>query len=328
MHTRTPAALIVLLAVAAASVGCVPRSITISLDDRAGPVRETRVINQRGSDKVALIDLEGIIGPTGGFDAGISIDDLAAKLDHAAADRRVRAVLLRVNSPGGSVAASETLLDLIHRYKHRTGNPVVVSMGEVAASGGYYIATAADTIVAQPGTVTGSIGVIIPTINAADGMSRIGIVSRAVTSGPNKDLASPLEPIDEEHYAILQSMVDDFYAQFRDLVLARRPDITDPDTVLDGRVMTGTQALRAGLVDELGSLHDAFDTARRQAGLEHADLVKLHRSATRPLTPYASAEAPHTPIAAPPFSLPTIKRPAGSGAYYLWLAPGALASPR
>ena len=311
------------------TAGCLPRSITINLDPPGGPVRESEVISERGSDKIALIDLEGVIGAGGSFDAGISIDDLAAMLDRAKSDRRVGAVILRINSPGGSVAASETLLGLIQRYKQQTGDPVVVSMGEVAASGGYYISMAADRIIAQPGTVTGSVGVIIPTINASDGMSRIGIVSRSVTSGPNKDMASPLEPIDEAHYAILQSMVDDFYAQFRELVLTNRPDISDPTTALDGRVMTGTQALEAGLVDELGSLMDAFDSAKELAGLSNADLVKYHRSNAKLMTPYASVEtAQPTPALSTPFPLPTIERPMGSGAYYLWLAPGTLGSAR
>lgn len=315
-------------AIAVLAAGCIPRSITLSLDGPPGPVRETRVINQKGSDKIALIDLEGVIGPGGTFDAGISIDDLAAMLSAAQNDRRVKAVLLRINSPGGSVAASETLLDLLERYKQRTGKPIIVSMGELAASGGYYISMAADRIVAQPGTITGSVGVIIPTVNLADGMSRIGIVSRSVTSGPNKDIANPLEPIDEAHYALLQGMVDDFYTQFRELVLTRRPGISDPSAALDGRVMTGRQALEAGLVDELGSLIDAYDTARELADAPGADLVKLHRSDSRPLTPYASVRggSPAPAAVLAPFPLPTVERPFGSGAYYLWMAPGALST--
>lgn len=319
------APLIAALALGSTTLGCIPRSITLQLDADDGPVRQTRVVKGTSGAEIALIDLEGVIGSVGAFGSGISTDDLAAKLDAAARDDDIEAVVLRINSPGGSVAGSETLHGLIARFRERTGRPVVVSMGEVAASGGYYIAMAADRVVAQPSTVTGSVGVIMPSINVSDGMSRIGVVSRPVLSSPNKNLASPVDPINDEHYAILQGMIDDFYGQFRSLVLEARPGIADPDRMLDGRVFTGRQALEAGLVDELGSLMDAFEAAKTLAGEPGASLVKLHRSRSRPLTPYAQAAVGGSVDAGVGgFPWPSIDRPLGAGAYYLWLPPGSL----
>lgn len=306
--------------------GCLPRSITISLDDPGGKVRESTVFGERSDpDKIAVIDIEGVIGslPSG---SGVSLDDLATMLERAENDRYVKGVLLRVNSPGGSVAASETLFGMIAGFKERSRKPVVVAMGEVAASGGYYIALAADRIVAQPSTVTGSIGVIVPTINASDGLDRIGIRSRSVTSGPNKDIANPLAPPQESHYALLQGIVDEFYAQFRALVLTARPAVVDPDLTLDGRVVTGARALELGLVDLLGGIPEAAHTVEVLAGIDSARGVKYYRGSSKPYSPYARAEVGLTPAQ---FSwVGLIERPiSGSGVYYLWLPPGTLGTP-
>ncbi len=327
--TRTPLALLT-LTLAIMMGGCLPNTITINLDDAKGPVRETAVLGSRSApDSVAQIDLVGVIGPTGfGLGPTASIDDLALMLRHAKSERSIKAVLLRIDSPGGGVGASETLHALLQDFRDETGKPVVVSMGNVAASGGYYVAMAGDTILAQPSSVTGSVGVIIPSINAAEGLGRIGITSNSITSGPNKDLASPVVPVNPEHQAILQSLVDDFYDQFRSLVLERRPDIADPDTTLDGRVFTGRQALEAGLIDELGGIPEAFDTAKDLAGLDRAKLVKLHRTRAAPATPYAGVTASdHTTTSTPTWPVPTIERTTGPGVYYLWLPPGTLGSP-
>jgi len=223
----------------------------------------------RGGPKIAQIDLTGVISSASvsPFGSAAMIDDFAAMIAKAERDPQIKAVLLRINSPGGSVAASETIATLIESFKERTGKPVVASMAEVAASGGYYTAITADHIIAQPSTITGSIGVIVPTINFSGGLAKLGIVSRSVTSGANKDIANPMQPINEAHYAILQGIVDEFYADFRSRVLAARPGIKDPDDVLDGEVYTGRTALELGLVDELGGLENALEGAAVLAGL-------------------------------------------------------------
>jgi len=330
-----PARTLVLVVLLATALGCVPKSITIQLDAKPNQIGESIVMRDaRGGPKIAQIDLTGVISSasTSPFGSAAMIDDFAAMIAKAERDPQVKAVLLRINSPGGSVAASETIATLIESFKERTGKPVVASMAEVAASGGYYTAIAADHIIAQPSTITGSIGVIVPTLNFSGGLAKLGIVSRSVTSGKNKDIANPMQPINEAHYEILQGIVDEFYEDFRSRVLAARPGIQDPDGVLDGEVYTGRTALELGLVDELGGIREAFEAAKELAGLNSAVLVKYHRGGSPPMTPYASAFAPHT--GAPQVStiesvLNWKERLTQSGAtdpgfYYLWLPPGSV----
>lgn len=327
--------LIALLAAAASLVGCMPKSITIQLDGKSAEVGESTVMRDKlGGPKIAQIDLTGVISsaPTSPFGTSAMLDDFAAMLAKAEGDAQVKAVLLRINSPGGSVAASETLAELISSFKERTDKPVVASMAEVAASGGYYTAITADRIIAQPSTITGSVGVIVPTLNVSQGMAKLGIRSRSVISGPNKDIANPMEPINEEHYEILQGIVDEFYIDFRTRVLAARPSIEDPDSVLDGKVYTGRKALKLGLVDELGGIPEAFNAAKELAGLNSAVLVKYHRGAAAPMTPYATVHAQpasQSSTGAIDAILNWKDKLTQSGAtdpgfYYLWLPPGLL----
>ncbi|MBL0927347.1 MAG: S49 family peptidase [Phycisphaerales bacterium] len=359
-----------LAAAAAGLAGCIPSRVTLDLAPGDGKIRETEVLadTATGFDrpKVALIDVAGVIssGATPGLFAsrGNPVDSLVARLDKAEKDPSVKAVLLRVNSPGGTVAASETMHREIAGFRARSGKPVVVSMGDVAASGGYYISLAGDRIVAQPSTITGSIGVIVQTFNFARGMDRIGISGRAVTSRPNKDLTNPFEPMREDHYRIMQSMVDDFYAKFRALVVARRgerltaPPPTPPtsptsptpvsgedaafaaslpadrdariDLLTDGRVLTGSQALAAGLIDQTGDLREAFAEAKRLAGVPAARLVKYHADGQAPNSPYALTDLePRAAATGRPselnliqINLPDSLHPT-AGFYYLW-SPG------
>lgn len=334
MRTLARASTLTLLI--AALAGCMPKSITLNFTNERGRVRESVVMRDAGTaPKVAQIDLSGVITSGAGtaFGTPALLDDMALMLAKAEGDAQVRAVVLHINSPGGSVAASETLASLIEGFRKRSGKPVVVSMGEVAASGGYYAAVVADRIVAQPSTITGSVGVIVPTLNVSDGLARIGIRSRSITSGPNKDIANPLEPASEAHYAILQGIVDEFYSDFRARVIAARPDLRNPDSVLDGSVYTGRRALELGLVDKLGGIPEAFAEAKRLAGTENAVLVKYYRSGSKPLTPYASAESPESAIPRTENAglIPGLAGRVTSssdatdpGFYYLWLPPGSL----
>jgi protease-4 len=283
--------------------GCLPRSVTFHFAPVDQRLEETTVIDEDATARVALIDVRGLIvdGPQDSFlGQGTNlIDDVVARLAKAEKDSQVKAVILRINSPGGSVSASDTIYAEVRRFADRTHKPVVASLAEVAASGGYYIALAADEIVAQPTTITGSIGVIIPTINVSEGLSRIGIVSRSVKSGANKDLANPLEPMRDSQYAVLQHMVDEFYGRFKGLVVERRSatapdrrvlDTSRIDALTDGRVVTGAEAAAAGLVDREGGVRDAFERAKAMAGLPRAQLVKYHaEDAPKPRTAYALA---------------------------------------
>ncbi len=329
---RPIAALFSLLVFLAAS--CSPK-IKIDVVGGFADIREHTVAGQKdGPLKVAVIDVEGLIADTGrpGL-LGPSrnpVDQIVMRLSMAGEDGDVRAVILRINSPGGTVAASDMLYREISDFRNRTGKPVVVSMGEVAASGGYYIALASDRIIAEPTTITGSIGVVIPTLNFSEGLNRIGIRARTLTSGPNKDLANPLEPMEEGQYAVLMRMVDDFYARFRTLVVDRRPALAADriDELTDGRVLTGSDALAAGLVDQTGGIREAFTEAKSLAGITHARLIKYADEDRPPGSVYgpSATMAPNagtTQINVLQLSVPSLNQIGStSGFYYLWIPPG------
>lgn len=323
--------------------GCSPVTVSFTLFAKEGTLAEAEVESPKGSGgrKVVVLDIRGVIADRqdlGVFgQTGSAVDELAAGLRKAEADPSVKAVVLRINSPGGTVAASESMYREVRAFSERTGRPVVASLGELAASGGYYVALSADRIVAEPATIAGSIGVIIPSVNVSEGLSRIGVRSRSIVSRPNKDLANPLEPMEDGHYAVLQAIVDEFYEHFRGLVASRRgprPGGVGPmttveasrmDELTDGRVMTGTGAVRAGLADSTGGLRDAVELSRELAGVGPCRTVKYYRAGSAPpRTPFARGE---TPPAGAELNLLQLRLPSGSlgvpntGVYYLWVPP-------
>ncbi|MEQ8850885.1 MAG: signal peptide peptidase SppA [Phycisphaerales bacterium] len=297
-HIVPRLAVAVLLGALTALAGCLPSRVVLDLAPDDGQLESTEVLRDPGAGsatpRIALIDVRGILShaPRPGLIAasGNPVDDLVAQLNEAERDPHVAAVILRINSPGGTVSASETMFNEIRRFRTRSGKPVVVSAAEVAASGGYYIALAADRIVAQPSTITGSIGVIMQTVNLSDAMQRWGINARSVTSGPNKALASPFETPQERHYAILQGIVNEFYEAFVAHVTNRRPtlDRSRLAEATDGRVFTGAQARDLGLVDDVGDLHVALEHARELIGAEKAVLIRYHAEGRTPRSPYAA----------------------------------------
>jgi len=301
--------------------------------------KQTEVLRDEGtswgSPKVALVGVSGLIAdvPTPGVVGSRPslVDQVAAQLRAVEGDPKVRAVVLRINSPGGTVTGSDILHREIRRFSEKTGKPVVASMGEMATSGGYYISLACDEIVAEPTTVTASIGVIVQTFSVHDGLSRIGIHSRALTSGPNKAMGNPLDPPNQAQLAIMQGIVDDYYARFRGLVIERRGDRLDEsklDTMTDGRVVIGETALEMGLVDHTGGVIDAFSRAKALAGLGTARLVAVHEAGAAPRSPWGAMAAadPNAPIGDREINLVQLRLGlseglAGAGFYYLWLPP-------
>jgi len=194
-------------------------------------------------------------------------DTVTAALRAATADRRVRAVVLRVNSPGGSYVASDTIWREVVRTR-QSGIPVIVSMGDVAASGGYFISMAADAIVAQPGTVTGSIGVLTGKPVTASLLERLGITTDKVIEGAHADMFTTTRPFSEEEWAKINSWLDRIYADFTGKVAsARNMTPEQVHQIARGRVWTGADAAGNGLVDHLGGLDDAVALARREARL-------------------------------------------------------------
>jgi len=307
--------------------GCQPK-VAVNVGFGGGKIKEVAVLDSGESSKVAVIEVRGLIAdfnrPTL-LGPGVNVvDRFVAELEMARKDTSVKAVVLRLNSPGGTVTASDTMYRELRRFRDETGKPVVASMSEVAASGAYYLALGADTIYAQPTTITASIGVIFPTLNVSEGLAKIGVHSRSVTSGPNKDIANPLEPMREGQYAVLQAMVDEYYAAFKGLVVERRKlsrEVVDQAT--DGRIVTGRQAKAWGLVDENGGLREAFDEAKRRAGLDRARLVKYVEEGRPVQSPYASAGdvMPKVETNIVQINMPELSAlgVGAAGAYYVWM---------
>lgn len=211
-------------------------------------------------EKVAVIRVEGPI-----LDSEQTIKELKA----FAEDPLVRAIVVRIDSPGGGVAPSQEIYNAVRRVRKENNKTVVASMGTVAASGGYYIAVATDRILANPGTLTGSIGVIMQMANFEELLEKIGVKNVVVKSGKFKDVGSPFRPMQEEDRQVLQSLMDQVHRQFIDAVAdGRSLDSAEVEPLADGRVFTGQQAKSLLLVDEIGDLQDAIRLAGELGGIQ------------------------------------------------------------
>ena len=234
---------------------------------------------RHAGDKVAIITVEGTILDGDGF--------AKKQIDRVREDKHVKAIVLRVNSPGGSVTGSDYLYHHLTKLAKEREIPIVVSMGGIAASGGYYVAMAVgdqpDTIFAEPTTWTGSIGVVIPHYNMAGLMQKWEIEEDSVKSHPLKQMGTPTKKMTAEERTIFQALVDDSFGRFKQIVLAGRPKLRDNPKILDrvatGQVFTTRDALAAGLVDREGFIEDAIDRAIELAGLDkdRTKVVKYKR---------------------------------------------------
>lgn len=214
-------------------------------------------------NKIAVVEVLGVIESSEAI-----IEDLKDYRE----DDNVKAVILRIDSPGGGVAPSQEIHNAVVKTAEK--KPVVVSMGSLAASGGYYIAAPAHKIMANPGTLTGSIGVIMEFANYQELLDKIGWRNEVVKSGQHKDIGSPNRPMSEAERRILQALLDDVHDQFISAVVeGRKLDAKKVRELADGRIFTGRQAKAAGLVDELGGLEEAIDLAAELAGIEDPDVV-------------------------------------------------------
>jgi len=221
---------------------------------------------------VAVVDVRGVIS-----DAADTVD----ALDHLRQQDATIGVVLRIDSPGGAVAPSQEIYDAVWRLRAR--KPVVASLGNVAASGGYYVASAADVVVADPGTLTGSIGAIMEVQNVATLAEKVGVSQTVVKSGRFKDVGQPLRAVTDEERVLLQRMVDDVLGQFIDAVArGRGMEAGRVRALADGRLYSGAQARDVGLVDELGGLADATRVAWSRAGQTGEPRVSHVRTRGRP----------------------------------------------
>lgn len=212
-----------------------------------------------GKDRVALVKVEGIL---------LLSEPLVEELRDYTRDSSVKAIVLRIDSPGGGVVPSQEIYNAVKNAK-KEGKKVVVSMGSMAASGGYYIAAAADRIVANPGTLTGSIGVKMEFANLEKLLEKIGVKGMVVKAGEYKDIASPYREMSPEEKKLLQDVIDDVHSQFIKAVAeGRRLPEEDVRAIADGRIFTGQQALNLKLVDQLGDLADTVEVAGSLAGIQ------------------------------------------------------------
>jgi protease IV len=213
-------------------------------------------------DRIAVIYIEGVI-----FDSKTVNEQLKMYAD----DSRVKAVLLRIDSPGGGVAASQEIHDQVKWLREKKGKTIVVSMGSVAASGGYYIACAANRVIANPGTITGSIGVIAEWVNYGNLLKWAQLEPQVIKSGEFKDIGSPTRPITPKEREYLQGIINQLYGQFVNAVAEGRASQLSRERIMqlaDGRVYTGEEALREKLIDELGSLEAAVKRAAEMVGIQ------------------------------------------------------------
>ena len=263
--------------------------VLIALAAGGGPTApalyDEEYVSGDGPDKVAVIPIEGLIAPAedalGGVVPTSTPEGLGDALDQAGSDPSVAAVVLEINSPGGGVTSSDEMHQSILDFEKNTGKPVVVSMQDVTASGGYYISTAADRIVANQTTLTGSLGVIFEITNFAEAADKYGIKQVVIKSGKYKDIGSSFREMTPEERDIYQSIVDEAYAQFVGVISEGRGIPEDRvREIADGRVYSGLQAKKLGLVDSFGGLDEASAIAGKLAGTSDTTVVRYVQQPT------------------------------------------------
>ncbi len=287
LYCRSPfwaLGLLVLLMCAAASTGCIYVSSKGLLGLGPSPLRET-LITGSGTNKILLMEINGIISEQerSGFlrlrPEPSTVASIAEQLDKASKDPRIKALILQINSPGGTVAATDIIYHEIKRFKERQGLKVIALLMGTAASGGYYVAQAADKIIAHPTSVTGSIGVVLINLNIGGLFEKIGVSDQSIKSGEFKDVGSPFRKPQEGEREVLQRVVNELYAQFCQVVEENRPSVRlkDNPEIADGRILTARDALEKGLVDGIGYFEDTLALAKREAAISKAKVVRYQR---------------------------------------------------
>ena len=266
-------------------------SFTPGMTRDVGPKLEECLLKDNDADdKIAVVSVNGIITGSMADQAGNNlVDVIKAQLKRAKEDKHVKAVILKVDSPGGEVMASDEINKAIKRFQDKSGKPVVCSMGSLAASGGYYISAPCRWIVANELTITASIGVIMETLNYRGLMDKVGVEPNVYKSGKFKDMLSGMRNTNEippEEHAMVQKLINDTYDKFKGVVRDGRaqahalnktdgnPLALDWESYADGRVLSGPDALKLGFVDQLGDFDDAVKTTEKIAGISSANLVE------------------------------------------------------
>jgi len=247
----------------------------------SGNKRTSTTLQVVGSDKIALVKIEGLL---------VTSEHVVEELNDYADDSSIKAIVLRIDSPGGGVVVSQEIFNAVKNAR-KEGKKVVASMGTVAASGGYYVAAAADRIVANPGTLTGSIGVKMEFANIEKLLEKIGVRGVVVKAGEYKDVGSPFRDMSEPEKKILQDVIDDVHNQFIKAVAeGRNMQEAEVRTIADGRIFTGRQALELKLVDQLGDLADSIKVAGELVGIKGKPRV-IEKRKTIPFFDYLKEES-------------------------------------
>ncbi|MED0678197.1 signal peptide peptidase SppA [Aneurinibacillus thermoaerophilus] len=264
---------IVVVIVGAALFLQILRGDTISAS--APKLWQEEIVSGSGSDKILQLYVEGVISEETSWNSSFDYEALISQLNQGKDDPKVKAFVIRINSPGGAVVPTDELYRKLKQIKAETKKPIVISMGSYAASGGYYIATAGDKIFANPSTLTGSLGVIASYLNYGELVEKYGVKEVVIKSGKFKDIGNPMREMTQDEQALLQNMINESYQQFVSVIAEGRKMPREKVLQLaDGRVYTGKQAKANGLVDEFGTLEDATEAARKMAGLQEATVVR------------------------------------------------------
>jgi protease-4 len=274
--------------------------------------------------RIALVDVDGVLlNQNHGSLYAVGDNALASfrdKLDAAARDPGVAAVVLRINSPGGSVTACDVMAEEVRRFKAETRKPVVACLLDLATSGAYLIAVESDRIIAHPTTLTGGLGAVFNHFNLQDAMAQLNLVADPVKSGPKIDMGTVTAPLDDQTRSLLQGMADAYRDHLRRRVHERRGAMSarDRQAVADGRVVLASQARDLHLVDRLGYLHDAIAEAEHQSGVAGAEVILFHRAGYPAHSLYAIAPSPAPLSEAIPLSYPGLDRSRLPTFLYLW----------
>jgi protease IV len=277
--------------------GC---ALNMSLVPETKPLEE-KVVEGEGKAKILLVDLDGMIS----FREETGLAGLSTKpskvaffreaLLKAEKDPDISAVVVRINSPGGSVAASDTIYHEIMSFRQKKKIPVGAFIMEVGASGGYYVASACDSIIASPAAITGSIGVIAVKFNVDGLLSKIGVSEETYKSGPKKDFWMPFRPSTPEEKMMLQGIIDKLYARFVEVVYLNRQKLltkADVGTLADGRILTADEALESGLIDKVAYLDDTINAVKKSLNLDKARVVTYERPKTFKSNIYSDMSSP------------------------------------
>jgi protease-4 len=288
-------------------------------------IAEVVLKESRVKDKILLLDISGIIGIMS--DPGLLprrdgnvLSQVYFRLEQAEADPLVKGIILRLDTPGGEVTASEILYNEIREFRSRTGKPVVALMMGMSTSGGYYVASACDSIVAHPSTITGSIGVISIFPNLEELFNKVGVKMTVIKSGRMKDSGSPFRDMKDEEREVFQDIVDGFHEQFLEAVIeGRREHLTMERLrdLADGRVYTAPHAEELGLIDRVGYFDDAYRDVLERAGLSGAKVIAYSYYPGTKTNIYATRLDGSFALERP--ELERLARTLEGGFYYLWI---------